>query len=240
MSLQIQQSAKRRKKETWWDWAVWIDGPTNELDRVREVEYRLHSSFPQPLQRITSRPTKFRLESSGWGEFLIRARLTLDDQSEIQLERWLQLSGEQGPARTTKSSGATGKSVFISHSTADADIARRLVSRLREKGIEAFEPNQLPPNVPWEHALQRWLKVADLMIIVVSGRASAWLDQELDSFRPTGKPLLVVNFLGPNWNVPPGLQTSEAVFIKPDENPDTITDQIADRVGSMLRTATAQ
>ena len=38
MNLQIRQSVTPYT-QGWWEWAVWLDGPEDELDAVKYVEY---------------------------------------------------------------------------------------------------------------------------------------------------------------------------------------------------------
>jgi transcription initiation factor IIF auxiliary subunit len=73
MMLRLAQDAERAGR-TAWKWAVWLEGPREELEAVKEVVYTLHPTFPQPVHRQTDPKNKFRLEARGWGEFLIRAR----------------------------------------------------------------------------------------------------------------------------------------------------------------------
>lgn len=54
MSLNIEQESNYQGDD-WWKWAVWIDGPTSELDDVVEVEYKLHPSFPRPVRIVSDR-----------------------------------------------------------------------------------------------------------------------------------------------------------------------------------------
>src|SRR5438270_11612378 len=68
MSLEIKQSATHKGGD-WWVWSVWVDGTKAELEKVKSVTYRLHETFPDPVQVRTNRREKFRLNSSGWGEF---------------------------------------------------------------------------------------------------------------------------------------------------------------------------
>src|ERR1700686_3429593 len=70
MSLEIKQSATYKGGDRW-DWSVWVDGTKAEMEKVRSVTYRLHETFPDPVRVRTSRSEKFRLDSSGWGEFTI-------------------------------------------------------------------------------------------------------------------------------------------------------------------------
>jgi V8-like Glu-specific endopeptidase len=66
-----------------WNWAVWLEGSPEQLDAVESVEYTLHPTFPKPVRLVQERSTKFRLESGGWGSFLLRASIRRKDGSVV-------------------------------------------------------------------------------------------------------------------------------------------------------------
>ena len=72
MALSIQQDSKYVGKGRW-EWAVWLEGASDELDAVDHVFYILHPTFHNPVREIHDRSTKFRLDTSGWGTFTIHA-----------------------------------------------------------------------------------------------------------------------------------------------------------------------
>ena len=74
MSLEIRQTATYLGKERW-EWSVWVDGPSEELDSIDHVTYILHSTFNDPVRTINDRSTNFRLTTSGWGTFTIGAKI---------------------------------------------------------------------------------------------------------------------------------------------------------------------
>ena len=87
-------SVKNRSKQIepgWWEWAVYLDGPGSELDRIRCVEYTLHPSFPNPVRVVCDRPRRFELVARGWGAFTIGVKLMLKDGSVRQLSYPLEL-----------------------------------------------------------------------------------------------------------------------------------------------------
>lgn len=80
--LELRQSSQYVGDDQW-NWAVWVDGSPEQLDAIESVEYTLHPTFPKPVRIVQERSTKFRLESSGWGGFLIRANIMRKDGSII-------------------------------------------------------------------------------------------------------------------------------------------------------------
>ena len=74
-----------------WDWAVWLEGPDDELDKIDHVVYTLHRSFPNPVRTVSDRRSKFRLESNGWGSFRIYVEVVYGDGTRSPLEYDLKL-----------------------------------------------------------------------------------------------------------------------------------------------------
>ena len=63
----------------------------DELDAVDYVEWQLHPTFTNPIRRITNRRTNFRLDTGGWGVFMIRASARRKDGTTENLQYFLQL-----------------------------------------------------------------------------------------------------------------------------------------------------
>jgi len=90
MALSIQQDAHYLGHDRW-KWSVWLEGTSAELDDVERVVYILHPSFYNPVREIEDRSTKFRLDTSGWGTFTIRAKALHRDGRETPLQHDLVL-----------------------------------------------------------------------------------------------------------------------------------------------------
>jgi transcription initiation factor IIF auxiliary subunit len=97
----IIQQWENYEGDDWWDWAVWLEGPPQELDNVESVEWKLHPTFPTPIRRTMDRSNNFRIETAGWGAFPIRATVTMKDQQQYTLTHKLKLHYEDG-TETTK------------------------------------------------------------------------------------------------------------------------------------------
>ena len=86
----------------YWKWSVWIDATDAELDKIESVEYALHPTFANPIRVVDDRETKFRLETAGWGEFLLYATAMLSDGRTVELEHELKLSRPDWPEPVEK------------------------------------------------------------------------------------------------------------------------------------------
>jgi len=95
MALKLEQDYEYKGGD-WWEWAVWIDAPDEELDAIEYVEYVLHSTFSKPVREISDRSTKFRLETAGWGCFTIYAKAFLKNGGIVEMEHELSLAYPDG------------------------------------------------------------------------------------------------------------------------------------------------
>lgn len=84
------------KLDDWWNWSIWIEGSPSELDQIDHVIYKLHPTFPEPVRVTRDRSSNFRLESAGWGEFTILAKVVLKSGEEIRLSHELALHYPDG------------------------------------------------------------------------------------------------------------------------------------------------
>ena len=82
--------------DDWWTWWIWIEANENQLNQIDEVTYTLHPTFHNPVRRIRDKKNKFRLQTEGWGTFLIYARLLLNTGEQIDLQHQLYLAYSDG------------------------------------------------------------------------------------------------------------------------------------------------
>ena len=99
MGLRIKQTF-HYEGDDWWKWSVSLDAEEAELDEVQSVTYILHPTFQRPVREITTRANRFRLDSAGWGTFMIRARVLLKDKTEQVLDHELELLYPDGTPTT--------------------------------------------------------------------------------------------------------------------------------------------
>ncbi len=84
--------------DDWWKWWLWIDAADDMLDEIEHVVYTLHPTFANPVRKTSDRRSHFKLETEGWGTFVIRAKVVLKDGSEILLKHELSLQYPDGTA----------------------------------------------------------------------------------------------------------------------------------------------
>ena len=95
MALSIQQGQKYLGHDRW-EWSLWLQGTTEELDSVDHVLYILDPTFHNPVRLVSDRTTNFRLETSGWGTFTIHAKAVHRDGRETPLNHDLVLQYPDG------------------------------------------------------------------------------------------------------------------------------------------------
>jgi TIR domain/YEATS family len=236
MTLRIAQHASPRPDSSWWDWAVWLEGPPNELDRVREVTYQLHPSFPEPVRRTTSRPDQFRLEEHGSGEFEIVAHVTLTDGSIEMLHHWLSLSSSSD-AHKTKPPGSR-LSVFVSSSASDADLVAALSAKLRKYEIDVVDKNHVPVGASLAQFLEQELKRADAMVVIASSdRPSPWVEREVSAFQNMGRRSSILPvFVGIQPDqIPNALRQLQGITVKSSTNLEELSTGVAGSIADRLR-----
>lgn len=81
----------------WFEWKVFMDEPKENLRKVRNVEYQLHETFPDPIRVVEDRDSRFALSSAGWGEFSILVTIHLEDGTEEYTEYHLDLGKPSPP-----------------------------------------------------------------------------------------------------------------------------------------------
>jgi len=86
----------RRGTYDWYQWRVFVDGDDSTLDRIKQVTYILHPTFPNPIQVVNDRGSKFALNSSGWGSFTMSIVIEFKDGKEEQAKYFLDL-GKKWP-----------------------------------------------------------------------------------------------------------------------------------------------
>jgi len=192
MAYHIEQSAKH-DGNGWWSWSVWIEASDDELARVSVVEYHLHETFPEPIVRIKSADTKFRLSTGGWGTFALRARVLDDNGDEMAvLKHPLRFEYTLDASSGTTTQGTFPPYLFLSYSVTDRDIADQVKARLSEYGIAYQSADEIPAGVAWQSWIQETIAGAKASVAIVSGEPSRFVEFELQKARDLGKPVFAV------------------------------------------------
>ena len=200
----------RRQGSAWWQWSAWIEGTKADLDAVEEVVWHLHPTFPQSTVSCRDRATKFRLDTSGWGEFTLRASVKTREGENVPLTHELELERDEsssaprkrrsgGPARKHESGKASTAPtpvrprIYLSYSLADVDLARELEASLRSHGAKVELPNQEPlPGEMLGRSIQETIAASDAVVVLNSNAASEFVGFESELASAGAKPVFEV------------------------------------------------
>jgi TIR domain/YEATS family len=182
MTLSIAQNAAPKDKAHW-SWSVWLEGPDDELDSVKEVIWKLHPSFARPIRRVDTRGNGFRLESSGWEEFEIQAelhrlngqvdnlrhRIRFDRQNLDQGSRSEAIDNTDG-SLTTPDIVHPLPTIFLSYSRQDAQLAGVLARTLKQRGINVLLDVDVPSGVDFRRWIEEAIEGSNAMVVLVSDK----------------------------------------------------------------------
>ena len=189
MALEIKQESKYKGGEgsDWWDWSVWVDGSPAELSKVKSVTYRLHETFPHPIQVKKNRKEKFRLDSSGWGEFTIFVIIDTGERRPITKRHYLTLEVPRSSEIPTSQPAA----VYLCYAASDKRIALALEEVLRAANLKVINAAQISGS-SFRVALVELFKMIDVVVAIVSEDPSEWVLFEIGLAQDADVPVIVV------------------------------------------------
>jgi transcription initiation factor IIF auxiliary subunit len=79
------------------NWEIHVEADDRTLDNINYIRYKLHKTFPNRIRDIYDRDSHFRLETNGWGEFIIRIIVILKDGKKLETEHYLKLDWDSVP-----------------------------------------------------------------------------------------------------------------------------------------------
>lgn len=138
-----------------------------------------------------------------------------------------------------------GPSVFISHSSADKDLARSLRKALEEHGIGVWNQDQILPGDRVDEMLEQGLKASQAIVLLISPHflASEWCAFEMGAALSAAntspkRRLIPLLMSGTNYaDLPHALQAVSTLNLTDEEQITTVSEQIARATRQPLRTA---
>jgi hypothetical protein len=243
MALKIAQSASP-KSEARWNWSVWIEGNDAELDSVHEVTWKLHPTFKQPVRRVDTRATKFRLDSVGWGEFTIYATLKIKDGRSKSLQHWLKLvegdepSGVSAPTSKTRSRGSKSEqpSVFLSYSLNNASLAALLAKELEKNKYNVVRDVDIPDGVKLRDWNVDQIGKSNAVVVLGADQSGVARSSEVQIAQSAGVPVIPVTLgssLAKKAGVSPMFGKIKPLHVAAS-NPAEIAPALATMIGKLL------
>lgn len=178
----------------YWRWSAWIEADEGALDQVLKVDWLLHPTFKKSLVRSNDRSTKFRLQSAGWGTFLLRAELHLQGGGQRSLRHNLRLEypeaqNESAPAKGEAVRSARPLTIFLSYSTEDNRTAAMLRRGLAGAGFIVLDQTQLGDDASPKGSLSGMIARADAVVgLVGDSDISPWVREEMGAAVSSDKP----------------------------------------------------
>ena len=175
-----QSAHKDSDKKDYYKWAIWIENGESDISEIDYVEYLLHSTFKNRLRKATNLSDKFKIESSGWGEFNIEITVVKKNGERLQLSHWLTL-GDGYESVNVKSEAPELKlsKVYISHSDADTRTAQQLEYMLTDLGMDVVSASDVDPGNSIEDYIIDSITSSDAVITINSENESDWQKAEI-------------------------------------------------------------
>jgi hypothetical protein len=245
MNVQVQQDSSMRRTG-WWDWSVWLTGSKADLDQIEFVEYVLHPTFSEPVQRRADRSSGFRLKASGWGEFMIHLHLHTRDSKVIKLEHWLRLS-ESAPSKgaepawrgmgtlevakgiETPEAGVSRPRLYLSYAVVDAALGDDLREALVTQGFDVAPIDSLVGDQTSEAMRSDPTKRVQAAVFIISDMRNPWLSREVEAARAADFRMVAVT-VGEQARVPAELADVPQVHLKDSHEVEYAAPSIADRL----------
>ncbi|MCS6290879.1 MAG: TIR domain-containing protein [Nitrospira sp.] len=216
MGYRIAQNEEYRG-HNFWNWSAWIESTPEDLDQVEFVVWVLHPTFDPSRVECHSRDTNFRLDTSGWGIFRLRAELHLKNKETILISRMLRLTVPNDqeetssistiPLRfTTKNSMENTPTVFLSYSSEDESQAQEIRQTVENLGARVLDARSISSGLPLTAAIKKLIRESDAVIGVIGSEyPSPYVIDEMKTATAQDKP--VVTFLPDNIDSPLGLSS---------------------------------
>lgn len=183
MSYRIAQSQSYVAHD-YWNWSAWIEAPLDDLRALDRVIWILHPTFSPSRVESTSAETNFRLDTSGWGTFLLRAELRGRDGSKQMLSHQLELTSPSGDRRSAAKETDRGPAarpyVFMSYSSEDATHANAARHALTNLGVRVLDATQVEAGSPFDASIRKLIREsAGVVSIVGSNYTSPYVIGEM-------------------------------------------------------------
>jgi transcription initiation factor IIF auxiliary subunit len=240
MDLEVKQNVTPHDQGGW-DWSIWLDGPAEDLDEIKYVEYILHPTFSPPMRKISNRSTNFRLDARGWGEFNIKIRVHTDegDDDMFVMEHWLELD-ETAPTKEAESfrfrsvtRSVEHPRLYLSSAIADIEFVYQLKEALQNDGVDVL----LKQDIDYEQSLKSLLETQRRSIqggiFVISDVRNPWLVRDYWTLEQHKISLMVVQ-IGESRELPDEMESLPRFQIKDVSETDTVAASIARRVRDQI------
>lgn len=204
MEYRIAQSQKYLGND-YWEWSAWIEASPERLGEVTSVVWLLHPTFHPSRVESTSRATLFRLDTSGWGTFRLRAEIRRRTGEPVTVGHMLELDyPDDGSVASASGGPREAPYLYLSYSSEDAAHAGEVREAMNRLGIQVRDVKDVAPGAPLEAAVRKMIREsAGVMSVMGSEYASPYVISEMKLAESEEKPSLAL--LPDGVDRPPGL-----------------------------------
>ena len=132
---------KKSDKKTTHKWCVYVRGVNNEniSNFIKSVQFTLHSTFPNNIRVVNKWP--FELYEMGWGEFDIKIKIELIDESvkPIELVHPLKFYNQPHQSQSSKKPVVSENYDEIIFVNPKSEILEQLLRVDNSNNIEIFQ-----------------------------------------------------------------------------------------------------
>jgi len=207
-----------------------VEGTPKELADIKSVTYILHPTFPNPVRVMTNRAQKFRLDSSGWGEFTIKLQIRRKHGELVRRSHVLRF---ESPPSESDRPPRKGPIVFLSSSATDSSAGTAIRKALEARNVIVVSSSDIKSNLPWQAYIETSLRSADATIAIISDATSPWVSRELEMARTLDVPILPV-LVGKGAQMPTMIHDTQAVRLDNLNDAISAADQLTGRLGAIL------
>lgn len=171
--MEIKQTSSSVDGERW-KWSIWVEATPEEYDQIAEVTYKLHPTFKRQIIKRRSAKTKFRLNSSGWGTFVVDISIAFKSGLVQKHKHRLKFYQSQ-------------PSVFISYSYEDVEKIRALELSAKKHGIRVLSAKDIAVGEDIQSSISKKIEESNLMVLLDGKTPSRWVMNEVNTARNMGK-----------------------------------------------------
>jgi transcription initiation factor IIF auxiliary subunit len=117
------------------DFCVFINEDSATLTTIKEVEYTLHPTFPNPVRVVQSPDDCFALLSDAWGDFTVRVRIFFKDSNILRLSHSLRLERNKWPMGRVLDAFPSHESKAVYEALIEQDVHWRKTSTLMRRAM---------------------------------------------------------------------------------------------------------
>lgn len=90
-------SKQAKGNVNYYQWGIEVAANDNILNKIDYVKYKLHESFPNPIQIVRAREQKFRIGGQAWGTFTVFINIYFKDGTVGEGSYKLKFKNRQAP-----------------------------------------------------------------------------------------------------------------------------------------------